>query len=77
MYTDYMKDKMGYYFHGIYHFSKALDSALINISERLNVSETILTYNESKYNEFKYGFLTSEETEGHMASEIFIKNIKL
>jgi hypothetical protein len=76
LYTNYMQEKMIYYIHGINHFSIALNLTKINISEPYTLHQDIFIYDEEKYNNYKYNYLTSVQTEGELSSDVFLKSLK-
>jgi hypothetical protein len=77
MYTDYMKEKMAYYYEGMSHMAKTLGADMINISAPVSLKQEDLAYDEKMYNDFKYRFLTSKTIEDIATRDIFINSIKI
>jgi len=76
LYTQYMKENMAYYFDGIYHFANFLNSSLVDITENMDSKSEVPKYDEVCYQEFKYRYLTSEETENKVSKDIFLNSVQ-
>jgi len=76
LYTNYMQEKMDYYYQGIHHLAKTLDTQLVNIDQPITIMEKDLNFNERMYDDFKYKFLTSKGAELSIAKDVFIKSFK-
>lgn len=56
-------------------FSDALDTCLIDV-DNVKKEENFVNYiNDAKYDNFKYKYLTSKESENYLSSEIFINTL--
>jgi len=70
-----IKKVMPNYFNFITHFSKILDTELINIDEIVSAKIHLPTLNTSKYTEYTYKYLTSLNSQDRISSEIFTETI--
>lgn len=70
-----IKEVMPIYYHFINHFSKILDTHLINIDVNVSSELVLREPNTIKYSEYVYKYLTSLKSQDTISSEVFTQSI--
>jgi hypothetical protein len=74
--SDSIKEVMPQYYQFIQNFSFTLNSKLVNVDKIEEGDLKLKEIDELKYEDYKYKFLTSKESENRLSSEIFIETIQ-
>lgn len=75
LYSDLLKSTMPSYFNLIANFSVIFGGALVNVNNFSVKDIVVPAIDQFKYADFKYKYLTSEESESRKSSDIFIEAI--
>ncbi|KIC63419.1 hypothetical protein [Chryseobacterium taiwanense] len=70
-----IKEVMPNYYNFINHFSKILDTHLINIDDNVSSEIVLREPNTIKYSEYAYKYLTSLKSQDMISSEVFTQSI--
>lgn len=70
-----IKEVMPIYYDFINHFSKILDTHLINIDDNVSSEIVLREPNTIKYSEYVYKYLTSLKSQDMISSEVFTQSI--
>ena len=75
LYSNDILEVMPHYFKFISYLSETLGGTLLNIDNILIDDICIMDIDESKYNDYKYNYLSSEESERRKSSDIIFQTI--
>lgn len=70
-----IKEVMPNYYNFINHFSKILDTHLVNIDDVVSSQIVLREHNSFKYSEYVYKYLTSLKSQDMISSEVFTQSI--